>query len=262
MSWSDDMPAYMQRCIAEAPAHDEKAVLELIARARTGNAKAMDALVRQFMEYALSVASTMEYDFSYRVSAEDFLQAALEGLLETIRRRYDPERGAKFTTVAWMWMRKYCFELAAELGYPVKKPRHRPVGSVPLDAPVRPDGHSVADVSAAEGIGPEASVIIAASWRSVLLTLVRAINGLDDTSRASVIRRHLFGSGLLPALNAPAIKLHRITLWKKERHALHRLREALSGELTGHAVIGTLRFIDTSRGIDGFDDSLELAFAA
>lgn len=262
MSWSDELPQYMRKCIADAPANDEDSVLELIARSRTGNAKATDTLVRQFMEYALSVAAAMEHDFKYRVPMEDFLQAALEGLLETIRSRFDPSRGTKFSSVAWLWMRKYCFELVARLGYPVTKPRAMPIGTVPLDEPVKAGGLPVANAAASEDIGPESATVVARSWRVILLALAGAINALEEIQRASVIQRKLDESEMLPLLDEPGVQLHRVTLWRNERLALHRLRKLLDETLSPRDVVDTLRQIDITRGINGFEASLETAYAA
>lgn len=263
MSWSDELPQYMQKCIVIAPTHDEPAILELITRSRAGNAKATDELVRQFMEYALSIANTMEHNYSYRVAAEDFLQAALVGLLETIRSRFDLSRkGAKFTTVAWFWMRKNCFELVAELGYPVKRPRnHLPIGAISFDAPGAPDTQKLFNVVAPERLDPETAVAVTNSWSTLLLVLIEAINALDDMRRTAVISRNLTDSDLTSLLHPPEIKPHRTTLWRNERQALHKIHGWISRAIPEHDVLDTLQLIDISRHLGNFDDSFEAAYA-
>jgi len=267
MSWSKRPPEYLNRICAEASATPctETQILELIAKSRSGDSKARETLVRKMMAFAAAFARSMEYDYSNRIPMEDFLQAALEGLLEAIDKTFDPGRGAKFTTAAWYRMRKRCLEMAG-MRHAVKAPRGAQIGTVSFEASERigADGDespSLEKFLAIEETGPESSVAIARSWPVVLTAMADAIDALDDTNRAAMIRRSLQGSEMMRTLRDPKIQPHRVTLWKHEPLAMSEVFGLMTAALSVDDIVLTLQLIHGCHGRNGFDDSFENACA-
>ncbi|MSS45688.1 sigma-70 family RNA polymerase sigma factor [Cutibacterium sp. WCA-380-WT-3A] len=63
---------------------------------------------------ALVLTQARQAAVTYRCSVEDFIQAGCIGLGEAID-RYDERRGARFSTVAWTWIRRRIGEEAVRL---------------------------------------------------------------------------------------------------------------------------------------------------
>ncbi|MEA3249914.1 MAG: hypothetical protein U9Q03_06220 [Patescibacteria group bacterium] len=264
MSWSAGLPTYLQKCIDDAAKtpRSETEILALVAETQKGDMRAREILVRHFMNYAVSIAHDMETAFDYRISMEEFLQTALEELARTARVRFDPTRGkAKFATVATFWMRKYCFEVAAELGYALRKPRGKDVGSVSIDVPTTPDRSPFEDSLQEASIDPESSTVISRSWGVLLDMLTATLNDMKESWREAILRRVLKDDDVPEGIRDPNLMLNRVTLWKYERHALHDARKRIDA-VAKLDVIGILRLIDAKRELNGFENRFAQALAA
>jgi len=211
------------------------------------------------MPFAAAFARSMEHDFLGRILMEDFLQAALIGIWEAIESKFDPERGAKFSTASWFRMRKRCLELAATR-HAVKAPRGVRIRTVSFETPIGSDqdeSPSFEDLLATTEIGPEYSVAIGRSWAIVLRTMADAIDALDDLDRAAVIRRNLRDSDMARSMRDPEIRPHRVTLWKRESVAMSRVFGLMTAAVSVDEVVLTLRLIHECRGRNGFDERFE-----
>lgn len=77
--------------------------LQLARRARSGDERAFDSLLRAHLRLVLAIVS--EYK-NYGASAADLAGEGLVGLVEA-GRRFDPDRGVRFAVYAAQWVRAY-----------------------------------------------------------------------------------------------------------------------------------------------------------
>jgi hypothetical protein len=266
MSWSRRFPKYLQRYIDTTSRDDldEPQIRELVISARKGDRKARERLLASEMHRAWQTACTMEKKYSDpTLLAEDFFQAAIEGILQIIDEKFDLERGTRFASAAWWAVKNRCLEMAGDR-HPVHAPRNAPICRVPLDIPPEPglDGKTrpaVIDFVPVEEVDPEQTTVVTQVWPVIVLTLIEAVNAVNEPWRAAIIHRTMKDEGVT---KVP----HRTTLWKNEPKALKRVRDwlefMLSDMMSDRVIVNVLRLIDRNVDLNGSKDSLALARAA
>ncbi len=90
----------------------------LALRARKGDEKAFDQLVRSNLRYVVSVANRYKV---FGLSLEDLINEGNIGLLNAIK-RFEPERGVKLITYAVWWIRQSIMHALAEQKNAVRLP--------------------------------------------------------------------------------------------------------------------------------------------
>lgn len=102
---AEGIPGWAARIEAE-PALSAEAELELARRARDGDRSARDRLISAHLRDALRYARKLS---RYGVSIAELTNEGVVGLLEAAK-RYDPERGVRFSTYAASWIRALAME--------------------------------------------------------------------------------------------------------------------------------------------------------
>lgn len=121
---------------------------------RTGDPAIERRLIESNLRLVLKLARGL--DRSHGRAFDDIVQEGCLGLMEAIR-RFDPDKGARLTTYAALWIRAYIMKYAMDNVRIVRAVRTRAeraaffegtVGSpeVSVDAPSRPDGTTLADL--------------------------------------------------------------------------------------------------------------------
>jgi RNA polymerase sigma-32 factor len=106
-------PLFQAMRAAPMLAADEE--MELATRARTGDAKARDRLVRSHLRL---VARTAAQFRGYGLAFDDLVAEGSLGLVRALE-TFDPERGLRFSTYAQWWVRAAMFEHVLRFSTPV-----------------------------------------------------------------------------------------------------------------------------------------------
>jgi RNA polymerase sigma factor (sigma-70 family) len=97
----------------EAQAEVEQSeVSDELRREARAHIRAQHAAERQLVKSLSRLVTKEAYRVARYAEREDFVAAGHEGVSEALR-RFDPDRGASFTTYARFWIRKRVFEAAA-----------------------------------------------------------------------------------------------------------------------------------------------------
>ncbi len=146
--------AWMSARTTPLPAAEQSRLL--VELRRTGDPAVERRLVEANLRLVLKIARQL--DRTHGRGFDDIVQEGCLGLIEAIR-RFDPAKGARLSTYAALWIRAFIMKYAMDNVRVVRAVRTRAeraaffegtVGfpEVPLEARVRPDGTSLAEVIA------------------------------------------------------------------------------------------------------------------
>jgi RNA polymerase sigma-32 factor len=163
---------------------------------------------------------------------QDVKQEARCGLLEAAR-HFDPDKGFRFGTYARWWV------LSAVSTYMVanrdvlssermkRKPKASPSYVVSIDAPITPEGDSLAELIPSEAAGPDLIVEQSIDGERMNHRLAMAIHALDPREREILQRRHLSEEPDTLQMLAQDMRISAERVRQIEKTALARLRELL-----------------------------------
>lgn len=124
---------------------------DLARRARRGDARARDELVKRHLGLVVMVARKVKRG-SLRL--EELVQEGNLGLLRAVE-KYDPESGNRFSTYAVWWVRAYVWKYLKEARSAVRpKSGNTALADVSLDAAVHEDEGDVSFLDRIEDGGP------------------------------------------------------------------------------------------------------------
>lgn len=116
---SDSLSQYFQE-IGSIPLLSPEEERELCLRARAGDIVAREQLVQRNLKLVVTVARDYE---GYGVALEDLIAEGNVGLIEAAR-RVDPDKGAKFSTYASLWIKQAVRRALANQRSTVRLPAH------------------------------------------------------------------------------------------------------------------------------------------
>ena len=141
-------PVAAARALAPLPADEERA---LVARAKGGDARARDALVRRFLPLVVSFARKQARG---TLPLEELVQEGNVGLLHAIE-KYDPKAGTRFSTYAVWWVRAYVWKYLKTARSSVRpKSGSAALADVSLDRPVGDEEGDTSDLERLEDPAP------------------------------------------------------------------------------------------------------------
>jgi RNA polymerase sigma-32 factor len=184
------------------PAEQDRLLREL---RRTGDPSIERRLIESNLRLVLKIARSL--DRSHGRAFEDVVQEGCLGLMEAVR-RFDPDKGARLTTYAALWIRAFIMKYAMENVRIVRAVRTRAeraaffdgvVGSpeVSVDVPCRADGTMLADLLPDPTVAADLQLETAElAWR--VRRSARALAPGLPRSHALVLRQRLLADEPAP----------------------------------------------------------------
>lgn len=168
----------------------------LALRWKQGDERAMHKLVVAHFPLADKIARK----YGVGRDVEELRQEAYIGLMQAVR-RFDPERGLRFSTFAQHWAKAAVTDFIFRNDALVRGPSHsagkmkfwRGDGPkvISMETPIGPDGLTFGDTFV-DGVPlPDAVVEVAVDGESKTRALHEQVDALDPRSRDIVLRRHL-----------------------------------------------------------------------
>ena len=113
--------AYM-RDLADYPPLDHKELDEVLSRIRSGDRIAVNRLVETHLRFAVKVAA--EFHPNSVLSMSDLVAEGNLGLMEAAK-RFDPDKGFRFSTYAVWWIKQSIRRAVYSASHPVRLPTSR-----------------------------------------------------------------------------------------------------------------------------------------
>ena len=120
-SWDPIVSAYM-RDLANYPPLNRKELEEVLSRIRSGDREAVNRLVETHLRFAVKVAA--EFHPNSVLSMSDLVAEGNLGLMEAAK-RFDPDKGFRFSTYAVWWIKQSIRRAVYSASHPVRLPTSR-----------------------------------------------------------------------------------------------------------------------------------------